>query len=48
MSIHCIIHREALVAKKLGNEEENHQLADDMTDVIKIVKTILKSSTKSR
>jgi len=25
VSIHCVINREALVAKKLGNEEENYQ-----------------------
>ena len=42
VSIHCILHREALVAKKLANEEKNCQLADVICDVTKIVTTILK------
>ena len=42
VNIHCIIHRKALVAKKLVNQERNCKLAD----VISIVTTILKN-TKS-
>ena len=38
MSIHCILHREALIAKKLANEEKNCQLADVICDVTKILK----------
>ena len=42
VSIYCILHREALVAKKLANEEKNCQLADVICNVTKIVTTILK------
>ena len=44
VSIHCILHREALVAKKLSNEEKNCQLANVICDVTKIVTAILKKS----
>ena len=46
VSIHCILHREALVAKKLANEEKNCQLADMICDVTKIVTTILKNQSQ--
>ena len=42
VSTHSILHLEALVAKKLANEEKNCQLADVICDVTKIVTTILK------
>ena len=48
VSIRCILHREALVAKKLVNEEENCQLADVICDVTKIVTTIPKKSKSNR
>ena len=48
VSIHCILHREALVAKKLANEEKNCQLADVICDVTKIVTTILKKPKSNR
>ena len=48
MSIQCVINREALEDKKLGNEKENYQLADVISDVIKIVNAILNSPKKSR
>ena len=48
VSIHCILHRETLVAKKLANEEKNCQLADVICDVTKIVTTILKISKSNR
>ena len=48
VSIHCILHRKALVAKKLVNEEKNCQLADVICDVTKIVTTILKKSKSNR
>ena len=48
VSIHCILHREALVAKKLTNEEKNCQLADVICDVTKIVTTILKKPKSNR
>ena len=48
VSIHCILHRKALVAKKLANEEKNCQLADVICDVIKIVTTIIKKSKSNR
>ena len=38
VSIHCIMHSEALVEQKLANEEKNCQLAE-ICDVIKIVTT---------
>ena len=41
VSIYCILHREALVAKELANEEKNCQLADVICGVTKIVTTIL-------
>ena len=44
VSIHCILHHEALVAKELANEEKNCQPADVIGDVTKIVTTILKKS----
>ena len=46
VSIHCILHREALVAKKLANEEKNCQLADVICDITKIVTTILKNRSQ--
>jgi len=48
VSIQCVINREALEDKKLGNEKENYQLADVISDVIKIVNAILNSPKKSR
>ena len=48
VSIHCILNREALVAKKLANEEKNCQLAAVICDVIKIVTTILKKLKSNR
>jgi len=42
--IQCVINREALEDKKLGNKEKNYQLAD----VIKMVNAILNSPKKSR
>ena len=48
LSIHCILHHAALVAKKLANEEKNCQLADVICDVTKIVTTILKKSKSNR
>ena len=48
MSIHCILNREALVAKKLPNEKKNCQLADAICDVTKIETTILKKSKSNR
>ena len=48
VSIHCILHREALVAKKIANEEKNCQLADVICDVTKIVTTILKKPKSNR
>ena len=48
VSIHCILHREALVAKKLANEEKNCQLADVICAVTKIVTTILKKPKSNR
>ena len=48
VNIHCILHREALVAKKLANEEKNCQLADVISDVTKIVTTILKKPKSNR
>ena len=48
VSIHCILHREALIAKKHVNEEINCQLADVICDVTKIVTEILKSSKSNR
>ena len=48
VSIHCILHREALVAKKLANEEKNCQLADLICDVTKIVTIILKKPKSNR
>ena len=48
MSIQCVISREALEDKKLGNEKENYQLADAISDVIKIVNAQLNSPKKSR
>ena len=48
VSIHCILHREALVAKKLANEENNCQLVDVICDVTKIVITILRKSKSNR
>ena len=47
VSIHCILHREALVAKKLVNEK-NCQLADMICDVTKIVTAILKKPKSNR
>ena len=48
VSIHCILHREALVAKKLPSEEKNCQLADVICAVTKIVTTILKKPKSNR
>ena len=48
MSIQCVINREALEDKKLGNEKENYPLANVISDVIKIVNAILNSPKKSR
>ena len=48
MNIHCIIHREALVAKKLVNQEKNCQLVDVISDVIGIATTILKHAKSNR
>ena len=48
VSIHCILHREALVAKKLANEEKNCHLADVICGVTKIVTTILKKHKSNR
>ena len=48
VSIHCILHREALVAKKLANEEKNCQLDYVICDVTKIVTTILKKPKSNR
>jgi len=42
--IQCVINREALEDKKLGNKEKNYQLAD----VIKMVNATLNSPKKSR
>ena len=42
VSIQCVINREALEDKKLGNKE-NYQLADVISDIIKIVNAILNS-----
>ena len=47
VSIHCILHREALVAKKLVNEK-NCQLADMICDDTKIVTAILKKPKSNR
>jgi len=46
VSIQCVINREALKDKKLGNEEKNDQLADVISDIIKIVNAILNSPKK--
>ena len=48
VSIHCILYHEALVVKKLANEEKNCQLADVICDVTKIVTTILKKPKSNR
>ena len=50
VNIHCIIRREALVAKKLVNQERNCQLADVISDVISIATTIplLKNAKSNR
>ena len=48
VSIYCILHREALVAEKLANEEKNCQFADVICDVTKIVTTILKKLKSNR
>ena len=48
MSIQCVINREALEDKKLGNEKENYPRANVISDVIKIVNAILNSPKKSR
>jgi len=48
VSIQCVINREALEDKKLGNKEENYQPADVISDVIKMVNAILNSPQKSR
>jgi len=48
VSIQCVINREALEDKKLGNEKENYPLANVISDVIKIVNAILNSPKKSR
>ena len=44
MSIHCIIHSEALVVQNACQRRKKCQLADVMCDVIKIVTTALKNS----
>ena len=48
MSTQCVINRKALGDKKLGNEEENYQLADVISHVLKFVNAILNSPKKSR
>ena len=48
MSIQCVINRKALGHKKLGNEEENYQLVDVISHVLKFVNAILNSPEKSR
>jgi len=46
-SIQRVINRDALEDKKLGNEEENYQLADVISDIIKIVNAILNRPKES-
>ena len=48
VSIYCILHHEALVAKKLANEEKNCPFANVICDVTKIVTTIVKKSKSNR
>ena len=48
VSVHCILYREALVAKTLAYEEKNCQLADVICDVTKIVTIILKKPKSNR
>ena len=48
VNIHCIIHREALIAKKLVNQERNCQLAHVISDVISIATTTLKNAKSNR
>ena len=48
VSVPSIIHREALVAKKLFNQENNCQLADVISDVINIATAAQKNAISNR
>lgn len=48
VSTHCMIHREALAAKKLGNRCTENELSQTMSEVIKLVNGILAGAKSSR